>query len=101
MRIVSQDKTVDIDYRNVILQSFKFESIDKNKPLEWVIIDKSSGLDLGTYSSEEKVLKVMEMIRYASMGYIDKLNGNYNTTQITFDDTFPIITYFYMPQDNE
>lgn len=62
MRIVSQNKKVDVNYNNISLQlinerdcAFKIYAID--------IINDAHGTMIGEYLKKEKALKVMKMIR--------------------------------------
>ena len=68
MRIVSQDEMIDVPYELVGLSITSVEAINRHS-----IVIHSQALDarpctMATYSTEEKALKVMEMVREAYMG---------------------------------
>lgn len=68
MRIISQDGTLDIPYEQVIIQRFRSEIYFLNKNLTGVE-RLCSDMVIAKYSTEEKALKAMEMLRnaYVSM----------------------------------
>lgn len=68
MRIISQDGTLDIPYEQVVIQRFKTEIYFLNKNLTGVE-QLCNDMVIAKYSTEEKALKAMEMLRkaYASM----------------------------------
>lgn len=87
MRIVSQNKEVDIPYSEM--------SIYVENKIIYASFNFFRDKILGTYSSKEKALKVMEMIR--------KQNINFKSWELDrfSNEDSPLTTYFYMPQDDE
>lgn len=68
MRVISQDGTLDMPYEQVVIQRFRSEIYFLNTNLTGV--EQLCGdMVVATYSTEEKALKAMEMLRkaYASM----------------------------------
>ena len=67
MRIISQDGTIDIPYDNVIIQRFERKIYFLNKNL--IGVEKLvSDMTIATYSTKEKAIKAMEMVREAYVG---------------------------------
>lgn len=67
MRVISQDGTIDVPYEQVIIQQYKGKIYFLNKNLTGV--EKLvSDMDIATYSTEEKAIKAMEMLREAYVG---------------------------------
>ena len=67
MRVISQDGTLDVPYEMVVIQRFKTEIYFLNKNLtgvEQLIND----MEIAKYSTEEKAIKAMEMLREAYIG---------------------------------
>lgn len=67
MRIISQDGTIDVPYEMVAIQRFRNAIYFLNRNLtgvEKLIND----ITLAEYSTEEKALKAMEMLREAYVG---------------------------------
>lgn len=61
MRIISQDRTVDVPYEQVVIQRFKTEIYFLNKNLTGVE-QFVSDIEIASYSTEEKAEKAMEML---------------------------------------
>ena len=62
MRVISQEGTIDIPYDSVIIQRFGREIYFLNKNL--IGVEKLvSDMDIATYSTKEKAIKAMEMLR--------------------------------------
>lgn len=62
MRIISQDGTIDVPYEMVVIQRFRNGIYFLNRNLtgmEELIND----IELGEYSTEEKAIKAMKMLR--------------------------------------
>ena len=101
MRIVSQDELRDVNYgKNDLYIYLRDDDIYEIGCINQKDVDESGCL-LGDYSSKEKALKVMKMIRSRyryiltlTKQDIQKLNANHIVKVI---DTH----YFHMPQDNE
>lgn len=68
MRIISQNGTIDMPYEEVIIQRFKSRIYFLNKNLTGVE-SLSDDMRIAEYSTEEKAIKAMEMLRevYAGM----------------------------------
>lgn len=68
MRVISQDGTMDMPYEEVIIQRFKSRIYFLNKNLTGVE-SLSDDVQIAEYSTEEKAIKAMEMLRevYAGM----------------------------------
>lgn len=62
MRVVSQDGTIDIPYEKVVIQRYKENIYFLNKNLTG-IEDLICDIKLAHYSTEEKAIKAMEMLR--------------------------------------
>ncbi|WBK39958.1 hypothetical protein [PinkBerry-associated phage LS06-2018-MD08] len=93
MRIVSQNMIHDLPYDSIAL------SIDTSNGGNYTICWEDKLL-LGKYSSKEKALKVMQMIRNAKNGYIIP-SATINYQVIVRERKIEPQQYFYMPQDNE
>lgn len=116
MRIISQDHESDLAYDNSNV-FITYNGTSRNDYfINLVTLGMSCAETIGTYSTKEKALKVMEMIRDANSPFLE-LNSkceegyiNYNTFKpYTFTpvvETSPKTeqigeTYFQMPQDSE
>lgn len=62
MRVISQDGTIDMPYEEVIIQRFKSRIYFLNKNLTGVE-SLSDDMQIAEYSTEEKAIKAMEMLR--------------------------------------
>lgn len=81
MRIISQDKAVDISYEQSVLKCIKNDIYDFEKDKEaecgFLIVAKSASIyeddyyELGRYETKERALEVMEEIRkrYADFNF--------------------------------
>lgn len=67
MRVISQDGTIDMPYEEVIIQRFRSRIYFLNKNLTGVE-SLSDDMQIAEYSTEEKALKAMEMLREAYAG---------------------------------
>lgn len=65
MRAISQDGTIDVPYEMVVIQKYKKAVYFLNRNLAG-----AEGIDikLAEYSTEEKAIKAMEMLREAYIG---------------------------------
>ena len=101
MRLISQDGKTDIPYENSVLNVFANYGYNKEKHFNEIIgyrIMTYAGDNpwtLGDYSTKEKALEVMEMIRHQQQQLID---FDYSAIKGMIDK--PSV-YYYMPQDNE
>lgn len=62
MRVISQDGTIDVPYEMVVIQRFEEDVYFLNRNLTGVE-DLVSDIRLAKYSTEEKAIKAMEMLR--------------------------------------
>lgn len=67
MRVISQDGTIDMPYEEVIIQRFKSRIYFLNKNLTGVE-SLSDDMQIAEYSTEEKAIKAMEMLRETYIG---------------------------------
>lgn len=67
MRVISQDGTMDIPYEEVIIQRFRSRIYFLNKNLTGVE-SLSDDVQIAEFSTEEKAIKAMEMLREAYVG---------------------------------
>lgn len=107
MRVISQDGTMDFPYDNSLV--FLYEnSIKGNTCVE---IQLSGGTEIDTvaeYSTEEKALRAMEMLREA---YNNNEFYHHTATTNTFQESMGLLSnekfkevtseYFRFPQDDE
>jgi hypothetical protein len=105
MRIISQNGTIDMPYEEVIIQRFKSRIYFLNKNLTGVE-SLSDDMQIAEYSTEEKAIKAMEMLRevYAGMPIVIQ---NVNTPKGTLK-TLEVVQgcgtsniVFQFPQDDE
>ena len=80
MRLISQDGKIDIPYENSVVHVHAVYNYDKEKHIHVItgyrIIAPRGGdpWKLGDYSTEEKALKVMEMLQQAYIGRNEALD---------------------------
>lgn len=67
MRVISQDGTIDMSYEEVIIQRFRSRIYFLNKNLTGVE-SLSDDMQIAEYSTKEKAIKAMEMLRKAYIG---------------------------------
>lgn len=67
MRVISQSGTIDIPYEEVVIQRFRSRIYFLNKNLTGVE-SLSDDMQIAEYSTEEKAIKAMEMLREAYAG---------------------------------
>ncbi len=67
MRVISQDGTIDVPYGEAIIQRFRSRIYFLNKNLTGVE-SLSDDMQIAEYSTEEKAIKAMEMLRKAYVG---------------------------------
>lgn len=90
MRVISQDGTLDMPYEEVIIQRFKSRIYFLNKNLTGVE-SLSDDMQIAEYSTEEKAVKAMEMLREAWINEaIEFTHGIYHRNIV-----------FQFPQDDE
>lgn len=83
MRVISQDGTIDVPYEMVAIQRFRNGVYFLNRNLTG-IEELINDIELAEYSTEEKAIKAMKMLREVYHFYNDADNG-----------------IFCFPQDNE
>ena len=105
MRVISQDGTIDVPYEMVVIQRFEEDIYFLNRNLTGVE-DLISDIRLAKYSTEEKAIEAMEMLRevYAGMPIVIQ---NVNTPKGTLK-TLEVVQgcgtsniVFQFPQDDE
>lgn len=90
MRVISQDGTIDMPYEEVIIQRFRSRIYFLNKNLTGVE-SLSDDMQIAEYSTEEKAIKAMEMLREAWINEaIEFTHGIYHRNIV-----------FQFPQDDE
>lgn len=67
MRVISQDGTIDVPYEMLVIQRFEEDIYFLNRNLTGVE-DLISDIRLAKYSTEEKAIKAMEMLREVYIG---------------------------------
>lgn len=107
MRVISQDGTIDVPYEMVVIQKFRNAIYFLNRNLSGVE-DLTSDITLAEYSTEEKVLKAMEMLRKAHENnvFYHCIAGSKRFEEvqsILSEEQFRKATteYFQFPQDDE
>ena len=61
MRVISQWGNIDIPYERYC---FSLNNLDKTRVIAWDMLSSSDKvIEIGVYSSEEKAMKAMEMLR--------------------------------------
>ena len=98
MRVISQDGTMDFPYE--ISTIFIYPSIEN------VIAIQSAGDSeisiIGRYSSKEKAIKAMEMLREKYLQYISLQGGESAFVQAVFQPNYWVLPkVFQFPQDDE
>ena len=92
MRVISQDRTIDVPYDSVIIQRFGREIYFLNKNLIGVE-QLVSDMDIATYSTEEKAQKAMEMLHN---DYYDHV-----AEKTYHEGAYYIHPYFRFPKDED
>lgn len=95
MRVISQDGTIDVPYEMVVIQKFRNGVYFLNRNLTG-IEEPISDIKLAEYSTEEKAIKAMELLRevYLYHTSISVKNGNTN-------GAIKFARVFQFPQDDE
>lgn len=101
MRVISQDGTMDVPYKNVVLYQ-------DEKEIMCIFSGIYIGRKLAQYSAEKKAIKAMEMLREA---YNNNEFYHCTATTNTFQETMGLLSnekikevtseYFRFPQDDE
>lgn len=111
MRVISQDGTLDMPYEEVIIQRFRSRIYFLNKNLTGVE-SLSDDMQIAEYSTEEKAIKAMEMLRgqYKGLEVFKVLaSGTAEHMEKSFDSdelkkyirAYHDINVFQFPQDDE
>lgn len=107
MRVISQDGTIDVPYEMVVIQRFRNAIYFLNRNLtgvEGLIND----IALAEYSTKEKALKAMEMLRdhHEKVAFLKTVINTEKGTQFVrslSETNFDKMTqnYFQFPKDDE
>lgn len=108
MRLISQNGMIDVPYENVII------ACENNRDGKYTIYARCSHcLGMATYSTEDKALKVMEMLReaYVNNEYYKSLcsgiviplpnNSDDMKEKMVATRTFRATTIFHFPDDSD
>jgi hypothetical protein len=102
MRIVSQNKRVDINYRErgifLVDNSLNIDAFDSVADRFYINCTDNDYI-LGIYITEERALEVMEEIRESYIGDSQRLIVSELTNDNSPLQLIPIQHYFYMPID--
>ena len=111
MRVISQDGTIDVPYEQVIIQQYKGKIYFLNKNLTGVE-QLVSDMEIVSYSTKEKAIKAMEMLREQYKGlevfkvlasgaveHMGKTLGN--DELIEYNQAYRDMNVFQFPQDDE
>ena len=95
MRIISQNKKVDIPYERaiIVLEEDRCNFYED----DFVITAKLNGhiYDMGVYKTEYRALDIIEAIRETYLDYIDTMTRNIRGHSCSVKD----VLCFYMPQE--
>lgn len=92
MRIVSQDGSIDFPYENSCIFTFPL-IIPKSFAIRIRMAgDKDTITQIATYSTEEKALKAMEMLREQYKKYVGASVNIYGCFQFPKDDEIEVET---------
>lgn len=87
MRLISQDRTIDIPYENSLLSVFCVEYVE---PKRTIICCRNSCLKeeekIAEYSTKEKAVKAMEMLREQYKKYVGASANIYGVFQFPQGD---------------
>ena len=101
MRVISQDGTIDVPYEMVVIQRFEEDIYFLNRNLTGVE-DFISDIRLAKYSTEEKAIKAMEMLREKYLQYTSLQGGESALSQAVFQPNYWVLPkVFQFPQDDE
>lgn len=107
MRVISQDGTIDVPYEMVVIQRFRNGVYFLNRNLTG-IDELINDIELAEYSTEEKAIKAMEMLRkvYENNVFYHCTAGSKRFEEvqsILSEEQFRKATteYFQFPQDDE
>lgn len=107
MRIISQDRTIDVPYEEVIIQEFMSRIYALNKNLTGVEL-LNDDMQIAEYSTEAKAVKAMEILRkaYENNGFYHHMSATdtfEKAMSYLSNEEFKELTseYFQFPQDDE
>ena len=93
MRVISQHGNVDLPYEQIVVRS----------EMEYVMaVHKEKEYVLGKYSSDDKAVKAMEILREKYLQYISIQGGESAFVQSVFQPNYWVLPkVFQFPQDDE
>ena len=93
MRVISQRGNVDLPYEQIVVRH----------EMEYVMaVHKEKEYVLGKYSSDDKAIKAMEMLREKYLQYISLQGGESAFVQAVFQPNYWVLPkVFQFPQDDE
>lgn len=98
MRIISQDGKCDYPYENSTL----FIDYVEGRVIRIVPYTGYKGAKIATYSTKEKAVKAMEMLREKYLQYISLQGGESALVQAVFQPNYWVLPkVFQFPQDDE
>lgn len=100
MRVISQDGMVDIPYEN---HCFSMDYRDSTRVIVWKIGSKNADVvAIAKYSTQEKAMKAMEMLREKYLSRME-LGGGYDITNGHYvqPDSWVLPRVFQFPKDEE
>lgn len=100
MRIISQDGMIDIPYENLC---FSMDYRDSTRVIVWDIGSNNGDVvTIAKYSTQEKAMKVMEMLREKYLSRME-LDGGYDITNGHYvQPNFLVLPrVFQFPKDEE
>ena len=111
MRVISQDGTIDVPYEMVVIQKYKNAVYFLNRNLTGVE-DLISDIRLAKYSTKEKAIKVMEMLRdqykrlevfkVLASGAVEHIGKTLkNDELVEYNQAYRDMNVFQFPQDDE
>lgn len=111
MRVISQDGTIDIPYEMVVIQRFEEDVYFLNRNLTGVE-DLISDIRLAKYSTEEKAIKAMEMLReqyerlevfkVLASGATEHMEKSLNYEELVkYNQSYREMNAFHFPKDDE
>ena len=93
MRVISQHGNVDLPYEQIVVRH-AMESV--------IALYNGEKYVLGEYSSKEKAIKAMEMLREKYLQYISLQGGESALSQAVFQPNYWVLPkVFQFPQDDE
>ena len=100
MRVISQDGTMDVPYEYYTIWRYKDQYLD----VYHIACDcgETDYRRLADYSTEEKAIKAMEMLREKYLQYISLQGGESAFVQAVFQPNYWVLPkVFQFPQDDE